>query len=269
MFDINLCLETPHAEINDFCDYMWQEFVCSIPPNIAATIKVLPYVDKKKCYTIFKQGKIATDQGGELRELPYAILTKALENIVSGHAINQIDKREIITLHSGVVSKNNKGILILGESGDGKSTFTLEMVAHHDWLYLTDEVGLLDNNFNLLPFLKTISYQPGIVQLDDKWMSKQLGMDHQLAVPKKKYGEPVPLKGIFFIKYAPESPPAIAPIKRSESLARLLNAQIGRAKYVATVEHMAEIVRRVNSYQIMHNDATEAACLVTELMETE
>lgn len=267
--DTPVRLETPHPEINTFCDYMLREFVCTTPPADAATVTVSPCADKKNCYSIHKQGKIAIDWGQELTAVPYNLLSKALENIVSGHAINQIDKKEIITLHAGAVSRNSKGILILGESGDGKSTFTLEMVANHNWLYLTDEVGLLDNRFNLLPFLKTVSYRPGIVRLNSQWVTKQFGIEHQVAVPKELHGDPVPLRAVFFVKYAPDSTPAITPVKKSEALLRLLNAQIGRAKYVASIEQMAQVVKRVDSYQLDHNNAAEAARLVTERMETE
>jgi hypothetical protein len=267
--DTQIRLETPHTEINAFCDYMLREFVCTAPATNAATVTVSPCADKNNCYSIYKQGKIAVDWGRKLTAVPYNLLSKALENIVSGHAINQIDKKEIITLHAGAVSRNNKGILILGESGDGKSTFTLEMVANHNWLYLTDEVGLLDNRFNLLPFLKTVSYQPGIVQLDSRWDTRQFGIEYQVAVPKEQHGGPVPLSAVFFVKYSPNSAPAIRPIKKSEALLRLLNAQIGRAKYIATVEQMAEVVQRVHSYQLVHNNAAVAARLVSERMETE
>jgi hypothetical protein len=248
---------------------MLQEFLCNPYPANPALIKVEKNTKQADSFTIYKNDQIAIDWDQELIAVPYKILSKALENIISGHAINQIDKKEIITLHSGVISKNNRGILILGESGDGKSTFTLEMIANHNWLYLTDEVGLLDKNYNLLPFLKTVSYEPGIVKLNENWISKQFGIEHQVAAPKEKHGRKAPLKAVFFVKYSPNSKPLINPIKKSESLVRLLNSQIGRAKSVATIEQIAEVVKRVNSYQIFHNNATEAARLVTKLMESE
>ncbi len=268
ILDTNLCLETPENEINDFCDYMWQEFLGTISSSKTAMIKVLPCLGKKDCYSIYKEGKIAIDWSRELTEVPYPILSKALENIVSGHAINQVDKKELITLHSGAVSINNKGILILGESGNGKSTLTLELIANHGWDYLTDEVGLLDASHIIHPFLKTVSYTPGIVKLDKSWITKQVGIEYQVAVPKEKHGKSAPLKAVFFVKYLPDKERTIESIKKSDSLVRLLNSQIGRAKSVATVEQMAEVVKKVNSYQIFHNNATEAACLITELVET-
>ena len=267
--DIPVSLETPLPEVNRFCDYMWQEFLHKGKQEFFAEIQVEQSEQKPDCFSIYKEGKIAFDWGRELDAVPYSVLTKALENIVSGYAINQIDKKEMLTLHSGAVSRQGKGILIFGESGNGKSTLTLELVANHNWLYLTDEVGLLDNKNIIHPFLKTVSYKKEcVVKLNPAWEVRQFGIDYQVAVPKAKHGSKVPLTAIFFVKYLPETEPIITPIKKSESLMRLMNSQIGRAKYVATVEQMAEVVKKVNSYQINHNDVTQAARLVTDLVNT-
>jgi hypothetical protein len=193
-----ILLETPLAELNRFCDYMWQEFTYPAPAHTAhALIEVLPCVDKPDCYTIYKQGKIAFDWGSELREVPSAVLTKALENIISGHAINQIDKSELISLHAGALSRNGNGILLLGESGHGKSTLTLELVANHGWDYLSDEVGLLDSRQIIHPFLKTVSCkQLGIVRLDPSWPVRSFGFGgghpeiHFAAARRSIFGEP-------------------------------------------------------------------------------
>lgn len=266
--DTLIRLETPLAEVNRFCDYMWQEFTCPAPAHATpAQIKVLPCADQPGCFAIWKQGKIAFDWGHELHAVPSAVLTKALENIVSGHAINQIDKSELITLHSGALSRNGKGILLLGESGHGKSTLTLELTANHDWDYLTDEVGLLDSRQIIHPFLKTVSCkQLGIVRLDPSWPVRSFGADHQIAVPKAIHGGPAPLHAIFFVRYSPDKEPSIEPVKKSAALLRLMNAQIGRAKSVATIEQMAEVVKKADAFEIMHNNAAAAARLLTERM---
>ncbi|CAK8715128.1 HPr kinase/phosphorylase C-terminal domain-containing protein [Candidatus Electronema halotolerans] len=263
-------LETPLAELNQFCDYMWQEFLSPAPPDkTAAQITVLPSADQPDCFSIWKQGKIAFDWGRELHAVPSALLSKALENIVSGHAINQIDKQELITLHAGAVSRNNSAILLLGESGHGKSTLTLELIANHGWAYLTDEVGLLDAGQIVHPFLKTVSCkETGIVRLAPSWPVRSFGADHQIAVPKAIHGKPAPLHSIFFVRYDPDKPPSLAPMKKSAALLRLMNAQIGRAKSVASIEQMAEVVKKANAFQLIHNDATAAARLLTEHIET-
>ncbi len=268
--DTSLCLETPFAEINDFCDYMWQEFVCAAPAdNDAALINVLPCSDRPDCYSIYKLGKIASEWGEELDKVPYETLPKALENIVPGHAINQIDKKELITFHAGAAVRNGSGILLLGESGYGKSTLTLELVANHGWNYLSDEVGLLDPDLLLHPFLKTVSCkQDGIVSVDPTWPVRRFGTDHQVTVPRAKHSVPAQLKAVFSVRYFPDKQPSIEPVSKASALLRLMSAQIGREKYVAPLEQMAEVVKRVKSYQLFHNDAAEAARLLTEHMET-
>lgn len=263
-----LCLETPFVEINSFCDFIWQEFTCVEYQKGYTTISIVPTDSKQEFYSVYRNGTIANEWGKELKDVPYLLLSKVLENIVSGHAINQIDKNRYITLHSAALSKNNSGILILGESGNGKSTMTLEMVANHNWNYLSDEVGLLDPQHIIYPFLKTISCkQLGLVRLDEAWPVRHFGDDHQITVPREKHGIPVPLKAIIFVKYSPESQSCLEPVKKSDALLRLLNAQIGRAHFTATVEQMAAVVKNIDSYILRHNDCAKAAGMIDKLMK--
>ena len=261
-----LCLQTPLFEINAFFDFMWREYI-SKEVISSALIKVAPHKNLKERYSIYRNREIAFDWGQKLDSVPYSHLSKALENVVSGHAFNQIDKKDFITLHSGALSKNNNGILLLGDSGNGKSTLTLEMTANHDWLYLSDEVGLINPNLIIHPFLKTVSCKKtGIVKINDNWETRSFGIDTQVAVPREKRGKPVPLQLIFFVKYSPDAKPGITPIKKSDALIRLMNAQIGRAKYVATIEQMAEVVKKADAFLLHHNDCTKAAELIDNLI---
>jgi hypothetical protein len=269
ILNIEICLETPLQEINDYCDYMWKAFFRNHPTAKAELIQVVRSTNKENYFSIYNNGSIAIDWGRSLSEVPYRVLTKALENVVNGYAINKIDKKDKMTLHAGAVSKNQKAILILGESGNGKSTFTLELVANHGWRYLTDEVGLVDADHIVHPFLKTVSFTPGLVNLSDTWTSKHFGIDHQLSIPAVKHGTPAPLKTIIFIKYSPEKELLLAPIKKSDSLVRLFRSQIGRAKSVASVKQIADVVKNVHSYQLYHKNAFEAARLVTALVEAD
>jgi len=269
ILNTNICLETPSREINDFCDYIWQNFFSSDHGNNAELIKIIPSSTKHNCFSVYIDGTLAISFGKPLTEVPSRVISKALENVINGQAINKINKKNLITLHSGVVSKNDKAILILGESGNGKSTFTLELVANHGWAYLTDEVGLLDSHHVVHPFLKTVSFTPSIVKLDAHWTFRELGSDHQTAVPPDKHGQPAPLKAIVVIKYAPDNNVTIETLKKSDSLVRLFNSQIGRAKSVASVEQIANVVKNVPSYRLFHNNVSEAARIALELIGNE
>ncbi|NTU69999.1 hypothetical protein HGB13_04245 [bacterium] len=261
-----LSLETPLSNINVFFNFIWQEYICA-KISYHTLIRVIPKNNLTDKYSIYRNGKIAYDWGQKLDSVPYSHLSKALENVVSGHAFNQIDKKDFITLHSGALSKSNNGILLLGDSGNGKSTLTLELTANHDWLYLSDEVGLINPNLMIHPFLKTVSCKKtGIVKINDNWETRSFGIDTQVAVPREKHGKPVPLQLIFFVKYSPDAKPEIVPIKKSDALIRLMNAQIGRAKYVATIEQMAEVVKKADAFLLHHNDCTKAAELIDNLI---
>jgi hypothetical protein len=268
ILNTNICLETPSQEINDFCDYIWQNFFTNNHLSTSELIKIIPSSKKENCFSVYIDGILAISFGKALAEVPSRAISKALENVINGQAINKIDKKNLITLHSGIVSKNNKAILILGESGNGKSTFTLELVANHGWDYLTDEVGLLDAHHIVHPFLKTVSFTPNIVKLGAQWTSRHFGIDHQTAVPPDKHSLPTPLKAIVVIKYSPDNELKIESLKKSDSLVRLFHSQIGRAKSVASVEQIADVVKNIRSYRLYHNNASEAAKMVTKVLET-
>jgi hypothetical protein len=87
-------------------------------------------------------------------------------------------------------------------------------------------------------------------------------------VPKAKQGSPAPLHAVLFVRYDPEQQLSLAPVKKSTALLRLMNAQIGRAKSVVTLEQMAEVVKLAGAFQLVHNNAVAAARLLTERMES-
>jgi len=265
----DIVLTSPEKELNNFFDFMLQEFCSYKFLSKADEISVIENLGVKGLYTIYKNNNVACNCGIELVDIPYLLLSKALENIVLGHAINLIDKKELITLHSGAATRNNKGILILGDSGFGKSTLTLELVANHNWLYLTDEVGLVDSRLMIHPFLKTVSCkQHCIVNIDKIWEKRFFGLDCQVSVPSSKHGHAAPLHAVIFVKYGKNYKLSIEPLRRADVIVRLMEAQIGRAKYTATIEQIAEIVKNINCYQIFHHNATDAASLITDLMDT-
>jgi hypothetical protein len=268
ILNTNICLETPSREMNDFCDYIWQNFLSENHGNNSEYIKILPSPKKENCFSVSIGGSHAICFGKILEEVPSRVISKALENVINGQAINNIDKRDMITLHSGVVGKNNKAILILGESGHGKSTFTLELVANHGWMYLTDEVGLLDAHHIVYPFLKTVSFIPDIVKLGPQWTFRHFGIDYQTAVPRDSHGLPMPLAAVVLIKYSPDNTLSLEPLKKSDSFVRLFQSQIGRAKSVASLDQIINVVKNVPSYRLNHNNASDAARMITQLLET-
>lgn len=264
----NFLLNTPKQEINSFFDYTLKEFIIDFEVSSYVIISVVESIKFLRLFTIYKEGEIAFNAGKSLKNLSYYALTKALENVIAGHAINELEKKEMMAFHAGAVSKEDNGILMLGESGYGKSTLTIELVANHNWLYLTDEVGLLDVHNIIHPFLKTISCKnKGIVKTSNDWITKQFEeYDYQVAVPRERYSPPVYLKAIIFVKYSPNSKLNITKIKKSDALQWLLKAQIGRAKYVATIEQMAEVVKKADAFLLHHNDCTKAAELIDNLI---
>lgn len=59
------------------------------------------------------------------------------------------DKHQPLLLHAGAVSKDNKGILLVGDDGSGKTTQTIGLV-DRGYHFLSDEYGVLDLDTGLI-----------------------------------------------------------------------------------------------------------------------
>ncbi len=218
-------------------------------------------------YKILRDGKECYHLGIPLTNISSLSVVKILENVITGHALNQLDKSDLISLHAGSLSKDSHGIVILGESGDGKSTLTFELLSNFEWRYLSDEVGLIDNDLILHPFYKPLSFLPGIVTVSENWTYRSYMNEHQVRIPKENRSRKAKLKLIVVVKYNKNTPLKIEKLSKSEGLELLFNSQLGRLNSVASLEQLLYVVRETEIIRINHNSSKSAAEKITQLFK--
>jgi hypothetical protein len=83
--------------------------------------------------------------------------------LAANHAVNRLLRlqRELLFLHAGSVALADRGVLILGPKGSGKTTLSLALAARGHG-FLGDEVAALRRDrLELVPFRRAVSIRPG------------------------------------------------------------------------------------------------------------
>lgn len=76
------------------------------------------------------------------------------------------DSVQPLLLHAGAVSKDNKGILLIGDDGSGKTTQTIGLV-HNGYNFLSDEYGVVNLRTGLMThYPAPIALQPDSLVLE-------------------------------------------------------------------------------------------------------
>lgn len=79
-----------------------------------------------------------------------------------------------VKIHAGVVSKDDKAVVLCGASGAGKSTLTAALV-QRGWKYLTDEIAVIDpHTWLVTPYPKWVDLSSQSLQL--------LGLDEHVGI---------------------------------------------------------------------------------------
>ncbi len=84
------------------------------------------------------------------KQQDYAMLEWGLNWCYANHA------HEYLILHAAVIAQKNKGIIMPGFPGAGKSTLTAELM-FNDWQLLSDELTLIDDIHHLIPSPRPVS----------------------------------------------------------------------------------------------------------------
>jgi hypothetical protein len=181
-------------------------------------------------------------------------------------------RRDLYFLHAAVLDYNDLGLLLVANSGGGKSTTTWAL-SHHGFQYLSDELAPLDlKTLEVFPYSHALSLKrdpPSPYGLPNETIRTSRTVHVPVSVlPGGSKGVPTCLGAIFFVSYRPDlKSPHTTPISRTEAAARLFaNALNPLAHPGEGLDGVLEIAARCSSFELVTNNLALSCALVKETM---
>jgi HprK-related kinase A len=186
---------------------------------------------------------------------------------------------QFLTLHSAVLEKNGRALILPAPSGSGKSTLCAAL-AFRGWRLLSDELGLVDPSSGLLwPNPRPISlknrsieviraYAPEAVlgEVVPDTLKGAVCHVRPPAASVARLGERVAPVWVIFPKFVAEAPAVLTPLPRAQAFMKLVGqtfnyAVHGRDGFVA----MSDLVTRSETFDFSYGDLDQAVALFDEL----
>jgi hypothetical protein len=188
----------------------------------------------------------------------------------------EIQKRrpDLYFLHAAVLDYHDLGLLLVANSGGGKSTTTWAL-SHHGFRYLSDELAPIDlKTLEVFPYSHALNLKrepPSPYGLPNETLrtSRTIHVPAS-ALPGGSKGVATCLGAIFFVSYRPDvTPPRATPITRTEAAARLFaNALNPLAHPGEGLDGVLEIAARCSSFELVTNNLAQTCALVKQTIES-
>ncbi len=185
-------------------------------------------------------------------------------------------------LHSGAVARDGQALLLIGESGAGKSSSSLALFLE-GYRYLSDELAVIDLlNGSVSGFVKAFSLKdPGLFPILDLYAEHMLGPDgrqnresmtpvwyvHPLDIrPDSVQVSSVPIRYLVFPQYDPARAPALDPISPEKAMTLLIENYVNtRTLRTGGLARLAQLVRETPAYCLTTPGVEETVALVETL----
>jgi hypothetical protein len=178
---------------------------------------------------------------------------------------------DLYFLHAAVLEYHGVGLMLVAQSGGGKST-TAWALSHHGFRYLSDELAPINlRTLQVLPYphalgLKNLPPSSYSLPPETIWTSRTLHVPVD-ALPGGEQTAPTCLSAIFFVSYRPGQKPSAIPISRAEAAVRLFaNALNPLAHPGEGLDGVLEIAERCSSFELVTSDLPQTCAVVKETM---
>lgn len=186
---------------------------------------------------------------------------------------------EFQLLHSGVLARDGKAILLPGRSGAGKTTLTAAMAAN-GWQYFSDELALIDSaSCRVRPFPQAMviksgslpglgRYYPGLADLpghrriDDRTVRFLPPTSNKSAVNNDRAME---IEALFFPVYLPQVRAECVQLSPIEALPRLAAAGSSQRSLTGPdIEALIQLADTRPCYSLYFDDPETAMAMIEE-----
>ena len=192
--------------------------------------------------------------------------------------------KDHLLLHSAVLVKRRKAIVLPAGSNSGKTTLSLALLKD-EFKYISDEVAAV-NIYNL-----KASGFPRAMMIKDKTLSLFPSLQREircykfqfrnsrdvqkahLGIPGERKTAPLkqsfPITAIVFPKYNPDGVTTLTELKPSEALVNLMRCSFNHLRLNEIgFRSAAKIARKIKCYFLEVNDLTKACELINDLIES-
>jgi hypothetical protein len=182
---------------------------------------------------------------------------------------------DLFFLHSAALKLNDKTILIMGESGAGKSTTTYALT-HHGFTYLSDELSPIDlNTMMVTPYahalcLKQIPPEPY------KLPENTLKTTRTMHVPVESLENGIeladcPITHVFFVKYDPQQYEVVLnPVNKASASVQLYTNGLNHLCHAdAGLPAASRIASHCDCYTLTFSNVTQACEEIKVLLQNE
>ena len=194
-----------------------------------------------------------------------------LENSIT--ILSQKALNAYLQLHGACVEINNKGALIIGSHGIGKTTLALTSL-NCGFKALTDDISLLDKNYMGIgfprPFRLKVKNTDGLDYLPAECPTFDLynGFTYVFFYlnDRRYYSEKTKIKYIFFPRRC-DGPAVIRKIGETEALQNILKEGINFCKQDdGCVEDVIRLIRATSAYELSYSDNWDAVSKMKMIM---
>lgn len=187
---------------------------------------------------------------------------------------------QYLILHSGVVEKNGKAVLLAAESGSGKSTLTAELVLR-DWRLFSDELALIDGERHcLIPLPRPVSLKnqsieviqarhPGAV-FGPFAHDTHKGTIAHLPAPVSSVEaslEVAPAAMIVFPKWSAAADLSVMPLGQGQAAMRLIDQSFNYPVLgLKGFEWLSDLVLGAEAWELTYSNLDDAVGVLDELL---
>lgn len=205
---------------------------------------------------------LASDDGDFLFQMEKEITIEA-----------QKHRSELYFLHAAVLEYDGLGLLLVANSGGGKSTTTWAL-CHHGFRYLSDELAPIDlKRLEVFPYPHALNLKrqpPSPYELPQQTVRTSRTLHVPInALPSGVNGAPTRLAAIFFVSYRSDGGfPRATPISQAQAATRLFASALNPLAHVGEgLDGVIDIASRCTSFELVTNNLAQTSAVVKQTMD--